>query len=63
MLNKIYQRVTDQIIKQLEQADPKDHGTPWFCVGHSPVNLRGTAYRDINHLLLFHSGFGSKIWV
>jgi antirestriction protein ArdC len=54
--------VTDQIIKQLESVDPADYSKPWFCVGHSPINLRGTAYRGINHLLLSHSGFASNIW-
>ena len=62
MSNKIYQIVTDQIIKQLEQVDPKDWNKPWFCIGNSPVNLRGTAYRGINHILLSHSGYGSNIW-
>ena len=62
MSNKIYQMVTDQIIKQLESVDPADYQRPWFCVGHSPVNLRGTAYRGINHLLLSHSGHASNIW-
>ena len=45
MSDKIYQIVTDQIIKQLEQVNPDDYNQPWFCVGNSPVNLRGTAYR------------------
>ncbi len=62
MSDKIYQIVTDQIIKQLEQVDNGDYTQPWFCVGHSPVNLRGTAYRGINHLLLAHSGYQSNIW-
>jgi len=62
MKNKIYQMVTDQIIEQLEKVDSKDYNTPWFCVGHSPINLRGTAYRGINHILLSHSGFDSNIW-
>ena len=62
MKNKIYQMVTDQIIEQLEQVNASDYNTPWFCVGHSPINLRGTAYRDINHVLLSHSGFTSNIW-
>jgi len=62
MSNKIYQIVTDQIIRQLESVDPADYSKPWFCVGHSPVNLRGTAYRGINHVLLSHSGHQSNIW-
>jgi antirestriction protein ArdC len=62
MSDKIYQIVTDQIIKQLEQVNTADYSQPWFCVGHSPVNLRGTAYRGINHLLLSHSGYQSNIW-
>lgn len=62
MSDKIYQIVTDQIIRQLEQVDASDYSTPWFCVGHSPVNLRGTAYRGINHILLSHSGHQSNIW-
>ena len=62
MSDKIYQIVTDQIIKQLEHVDPADYSKPWFCVGHSPVNLRGTAYRGINHILLSHSGYESNIW-
>ncbi|MBL4598045.1 MAG: DUF1738 domain-containing protein [Rhizobiaceae bacterium] len=62
MKNKIYQMVTDQIIEQLEQVNASDYNTPWFCVGHSPINLRGTAYRGINHVLLSHSGFSSNIW-
>ena len=60
--NKVYQIVTDQIINQLEQVDPTDYRKPWFCVGHSPVNLRGTAYRGINHVLLGASGHQSNIW-
>ncbi len=39
MSSKIYQMVSDQIIAQLEAVDPRDFKTPWFCVGHSPVNL------------------------
>ena len=62
MSNKVYQMVTDQIIKQLESVDSSDYSTPWFCIGHSPVNIRGTAYRGINHILLSHSGFASNIW-
>lgn len=62
MSTKVYQLVTDQIIKQLENVDPNDWRKPWFCVGHSPVNLRGTAYRGINHILLGHSGHASNIW-
>ena len=62
MSDKIYQIVTDQIIKQLEQVNTGDYNQPWFCVGHSPVNLRGTAYRGINHILLSHSGHQSNIW-
>lgn len=62
MSNNIYKIVTDQIIKQLEHVDPTDFKKPWFCIGHSPVNLRGTAYRGINHILLSHSGHQSNIW-
>jgi len=62
MNNTIYQTVTDQVIKQLESVDPADYQKPWFSVGHSPVNLRGTAYRGINHLLLSHSTHSSNIW-
>ncbi|MFQ5715870.1 MAG: ArdC family protein [Nitrospinales bacterium] len=62
MSDKIYRIVTEQIIKQLEQVNTADYNQPWFCVGHSPVNLRGTAYRGINHLLLSHSGYQSNIW-
>lgn len=62
MSNKIYQMVTDQIIEQLSKVNPQDYNTPWFCIGHSPVNIRGTAYRGINHVLLSHSGFASNIW-
>ena len=62
MKNKIYQMVTDQIITQLEQVELSDYNKSWFCVGHSPINLRGTAYRGINHVLLSHSGFASNIW-
>lgn len=62
MSSKIYQMVTDRIVRQLEQVDPADFRTPWFCIGHSPVNLRGTAYRGINQLLLSGSGHASNIW-
>lgn len=62
MSAKIYKMVTDQIIGQLEQVDASDFKTPWFCIGHSPVNLRGNAYRGINHVLLSHAGYGSNIW-
>lgn len=62
MSAKIYQMVTDQIIRQLEQVDASDFKTPWFCIGHSPVNLRGNAYRGINHVLLSHADYGSNIW-
>jgi len=62
MSNKIYQMVTDRIISQLESVDPSDYTKPWFCVGHSPVNLRGTPYRGINHILLSGSGHASNIW-
>lgn len=62
MSEKIYKMVTERIIEQLEKVDPNDFKTPWFCVGHSPVNLRGTAYRGINHILLAHAGHASNIW-
>lgn len=62
MSSKIYQMVTDRIVRQLEQVDPADFKTPWFCIGHSPVNLRGTAYRGINQLLLSGAGHASNIW-
>lgn len=62
MSEKIYKMVTDQIIKQLESVNLYDFKTPWFCVGHSPVNIRGTAYRGINHLLLSSSGHQSNLW-
>ena len=62
MSNKVNQMVTDQIIKQLESVDPSNYSTPWFCIGHSPVNIRGTAYRGINDILQSHSGFASNIW-
>ena len=35
MSDKIYQIVTDQIIKQLESVNTEDYNQPWFCVGHS----------------------------
>ncbi len=60
--NKVYRIVTDLIIKQLEEVDLYDFKKPWFCVGHSPVNLRGTPYRGINHVLLGNSGYDSNIW-
>lgn len=62
MTTKIYQMVTDAVIKQLESVDANDYSKPWFCVGHSPVNLRGTAYRGINHVLLGNLGYQSNIW-
>ncbi|MBL1419292.1 MAG: DUF1738 domain-containing protein [Alphaproteobacteria bacterium] len=62
MKNKIYQTVTKQIINQLEQVNLGDYNKPWFCVGHSPINLRGTTYRGINHVLLSNSGYVSNIW-
>ncbi len=60
--NKVYQIVTDRIIEQLERVDPSDLKKAWFCVGHSPINLSGRAYRGINHVLLGNSGFESNIW-
>lgn len=62
MSERIYKMVTDQIIKQLESVNLNDFKKPWFCVGHSPVNIRGTAYRGINHLLLSSSGHQSNLW-
>ncbi len=46
----------------MEAVDPRVFKTPWFCVGHSPVNLNGTAYRGINHVLLAHAGHASNVW-
>ncbi len=62
MQNKIYQIITDQIIEQLERVDLSDYTKPWFCVGHSPVNIRGTAYRGINHILLSSTDNKSNMW-
>ena len=62
MSNKVYETVTNQIIAQLEKVNPNETKQPWFSVGHSPVNLRGTPYRGINHVLLSSSGFQSNIW-
>lgn len=60
--SEIYQTVTDQIIAQLESVDPKDYDKPWFSQGLAPVNLRGNAYRGINHMLLSYAGYSSNVW-
>ncbi len=58
MRKQIYQRVTDQIIRNLEKAGSwqKLWQTP------QPVSLNEHKYRGINHLLLSSDEFKSPVW-
>ncbi len=58
MKKNIYERITHQIISNLEQAGTwqKLWDTP------QPVSLNNHKYRGINHLLLSASGYESPVW-
>ncbi len=58
MRRDIYQRITDQIIRNLEKAGSwqKLWQTP------QPVSLNDHKYRGINHLLLSSDEFPSPVW-
>lgn len=57
--NKIYDMVTDRIIKQMESIEASNYTKPWFNVGYSPRNIiSGKTYRGINLLTL--SGYDSN---
>src|SRR3984893_3688975 len=57
----VYEIVTEQIIRQLEQG-----GAPWHKPWRTevPCNLvSGKAYRGINPFLLASQGYGSRYWL
>ncbi len=58
MKKHIYQRITDQIISNLERAGS------WQRLWRSPqpVSLKKHNYRGINHLLLSFCEFSSPVW-
>lgn len=57
----VYQIVTEQIIRQLEQGVVPWH-KPWRT--ELPVNLvSGKAYRGLNVFLLGSQGYGSRYWL
>src|ERR1700687_1505621 len=61
MTGSVYQIVTDQVIKQLEQG-VAPWKKPWRC--EPPCNLvSGKEYRGINPFLLASHGYGSRYWV
>ena len=58
MTNLLYQRITNQVIANLEQAGS------WQQLWNvpQPVSLGGHTYRGINHLLLSGSSYDSVVW-
>src|SRR6266478_5934239 len=57
----VYEIVTEQIIRQLEQGVAPWH-KPWRT--EAPCNLvSGKAYRGINPFLLASQGYGSRYWL
>jgi len=61
-----YQMVTDQIIRQLREVDPRDYSKPWFCCrATSPINLRGhgLSANGNQSCAVVHSGFNSKYFL
>ena len=61
MSANVYQIVTEQVIRQLEQG-VAPWRKPWKC--EPPCNLvSGKAYRGINPFLLASQGYGSRYWL
>ncbi len=62
MANKVYDIVTDQVLRLLESGTVPWH-QPWSG-GGAPRNLAsGKAYRGINPFLLASTGFASPYWL
>jgi len=60
MSNAIYQLVTDTILKRLSEG-VIPWKRPWDAP--APQNIRGNAYRGINHILLGMAPFKSPFWL
>ena len=61
--SNVYQIVTDQILKLLEQGNVPWH-RPWRqVIGDAPMNVRGTAYRGANYFLLSALGYERPIFL
>jgi len=59
----VYQIVTDQILKLLEQGNIPWH-RPWSqVIGDGPINVRGTPYRGANYFLLSSLGYERPIFL
>jgi len=63
MSNEVYQIITDQILKLLEQGTVP-WCRPWSQVsGDGPMNVRGTPYRGANYFLLTSLGYERPIYL
>ncbi|MDR2560360.1 MAG: ssDNA-binding domain-containing protein [Holophagales bacterium] len=63
MSNEVYQIITDQILKLLEQGTVPWH-RPWSQVsGDGPLNVRGTPYRGANYFILGALGYKRPIYL
>jgi len=61
--SNVYQIVTDQILKLLEQGTVPWR-RPWSqVIGDGPMNVRGTAYRGANYFLLSSLGYERPIYL
>lgn len=59
----LYETITNRIIDNLENVNPKDWQKPWFDIGVSPYNaISKKAYRGINHLVLGFNEYPSKAY-
>jgi len=63
MSNEVYQIITDQILKLLEQGNIPWH-RPWSQIeGDGPMNVRGTPYRGANYFILGALGYERPIYL
>lgn len=63
MSQKIYEIITNEIIKKLESVDTNDFKKPWFNIGVSPFNaVSRQPYRGINYLTLGNAKHQSKAY-
>ena len=71
MKNDVYQRITDQIVHELEQG-VRPWMKPWSAVHAEgrvtlPLRANGVAYRGINVLMLWSAamakGYGAPVWM
>ena len=59
---KAYEVVVERILRLLEQGTVPWH-RPWDPAVGAPRNIRGTAYRGINALVLGCQGYESPFWL